>query len=303
MSKICSSSARHQFREDCASKSDNILVKTKTTIKNSVDMIDYCSETKRSSDISCVMINLVLQCMETMLNLELKDVFENRKRKKFKWVNDAIKDNIHNMQDEEEFKRDIKRIFSKKYSIRDVLYYFSKVINYKFKINDYARIHDTGYHNSTGKKKTVKTRKDVLNTIKTVLSNNIPIISVLKMPKSFENTKTGIVENRDVFFKYPVLLVGYSDHLESLIFQNSWGKNWGDKGFGYIPYKVFIQTKLLDCWVITDIIYNEHTYLYPKTGRFEDVKIEIPLLSTESNKENVFSRDDGTDQERETDAI
>jgi GNAT superfamily N-acetyltransferase len=41
---------------------------------------------------------------------------------------------------------------------------------------------------------------------------------------------------------HSVRLVGYDDRRSEFIFANSWGENWGDQGYGYIPYEVFEAT-------------------------------------------------------------
>ena len=56
---------------------------------------------------------------------------------------------------------------------------------------------------------------------------------------------TGIlVSTKDTLFYYGVLIVGYNDNLSDgkgyFTFKNSWGKNWGDKGYGYISYDYFV---------------------------------------------------------------
>jgi len=43
-------------------------------------------------------------------------------------------------------------------------------------------------------------------------------------------------------------VVGYDDHNEEFKFQNSWGIEWGDKGYGYLPYKYF-ETLFTEAWV------------------------------------------------------
>lgn len=46
-----------------------------------------------------------------------------------------------------------------------------------------------------------------------------------------------------------VLLHGYDDSRQEFSFQNSWGVKWGDKGHGYISYKVF-EAMWVEGWVI-----------------------------------------------------
>jgi C1A family cysteine protease len=50
---------------------------------------------------------------------------------------------------------------------------------------------------------------------------------IIPMPKPGEQQLGG----------HALLCVGYDDDRESYIFQNSWGSDWGNKGFAYIPYQ------------------------------------------------------------------
>jgi hypothetical protein len=43
---------------------------------------------------------------------------------------------------------------------------------------------------------------------------------------------------------HTVLLVGYDDSRAEFKFQNSWGEDWGDGGFGTVGYETFEAT----CW-------------------------------------------------------
>jgi hypothetical protein len=55
------------------------------------------------------------------------------------------------------------------------------------------------------------------------------------------SSSSSIIENRAVF------ALGYDDKKKLLIFRNSWGRQWGDKGYGYLPYQYFID-HLQDAW-------------------------------------------------------
>ena len=65
---------------------------------------------------------------------------------------------------------------------------------------------------------------------------------IIRMPKKGEEPDGG----------HAMILVGYDDKKSRFIVRNSWGTNWGDKGYFYIEYKTL---KYLwaqgDCWIIT----------------------------------------------------
>ncbi len=46
---------------------------------------------------------------------------------------------------------------------------------------------------------------------------------------------------------HAICAVGYDDQTQLLTFVNSWGANWGDGGFGFLPYKYF-EAYLSDAW-------------------------------------------------------
>ena len=52
---------------------------------------------------------------------------------------------------------------------------------------------------------------------------------------------------------HAVCIVGYDDGSEYFKFKNSWGKTWGDKGYGYLPYR-YMEEHSMDVWSATDLI-------------------------------------------------
>lgn len=50
-----------------------------------------------------------------------------------------------------------------------------------------------------------------------------------------------------------ICVVGYNDGPRVWKFQNSWD-NWGDKGFGYLPYEYFNNPMGIECYTLVDIV-------------------------------------------------
>lgn len=99
--------------------------------------------------------------------------------------------------------------------------------------------------------------KQDLEIIKSSLTLNLPIVLGIMIYSSFETPfvdKYGIIPIPDtkkerILGGHCILLVGYDDSKSYFKFQNSWGTNWGDSGYGYIPYQYILNTRLSsDLW-------------------------------------------------------
>lgn len=61
----------------------------------------------------------------------------------------------------------------------------------------------------------------------------------------------GESSDESVLGGHAVLAVGYDDGAKVLIIRNSWGDEWGDKGYFYMPYEYIENPSLAhDFWVI-----------------------------------------------------
>lgn len=95
---------------------------------------------------------------------------------------------------------------------------------------------------------------------KSCLAQGLPIIFGLNLYQSFERQrKKGMVPMpsareaaRASHGSHAMLAVGYSDPDRVFIVRNSWGADWGDRGYCYIPYDYLLNSEFNDgdSWVI-----------------------------------------------------
>jgi C1A family cysteine protease len=97
-----------------------------------------------------------------------------------------------------------------------------------------------------------------LDQIKACLILGFPIAFGFIVYESFESEQvasTGIVPmpkpNEKVLGGHAVAIVGYDDTKQLFIVRNSWGVNWGDQGYFYMPYEYVLNVDLAnDFWTI-----------------------------------------------------
>jgi len=98
-----------------------------------------------------------------------------------------------------------------------------------------------------------------LTLLKTALAEGYPAVIGINVYESFESdqvAKTGIVplpkRGEQLLGGHAILAVGYKDDTKIkgqgvVICRNSWGENWGDKGYFYLPYSYFAHY-VTDMW-------------------------------------------------------
>jgi xylellain. Cysteine peptidase. MEROPS family C01A len=100
-------------------------------------------------------------------------------------------------------------------------------------------------------------RLNTLNDVKRSIYEGYPVVLGMAVYESFESdsvAKTGIVpvpKNYErVLGGHAMLIVGYKKIKQTLhlIVRNSWGTDWGDKGYCYIPASFIRKGIIFDLW-------------------------------------------------------
>lgn len=108
------------------------------------------------------------------------------------------------------------------------------------RIDSYSRVHQDAKH------------------FKACLAEGFPFVFGFTVYESFESdhvAKTGVMtmplHAEAAVGGHAVMMVGYDDEKSLWIVRNSWGEEWGDKGYFYMPYDYPINSDLAaDFWTI-----------------------------------------------------
>ncbi|MCA9576502.1 MAG: C1 family peptidase [Polyangiales bacterium] len=133
-----------------------------------------------------------------------------------------------------------------------------------------------------------------LEAWKAALAEGHPIIFGINLYESFDaQRRPGLVPSpspreaqREDHAGHAMLAVGYSDRDQVFIVRNSWGEEWGDRGYCYIPYAYLMNPRFNDgdSWVIRRVEepeLDESTWADDDESLIGDVENELAAMSDE----------------------
>jgi C1A family cysteine protease len=127
------------------------------------------------------------------------------------------------------------------------------------------------YENATKNKALQYTRLyQQLSQLQTCLANGFPFVFGIKVYDSFESKEvqtTGIVPMPNITSErflggHALMAIGYDVEKKYFIIRNSWGVEWGDNGYCYIPFDYLIDRNLAsDFWYVGKVMSpNKNVY-------------------------------------------
>lgn len=106
----------------------------------------------------------------------------------------------------------------------------------KYKVSSYLRVYTT-------------------DEIKKAIHQYGPVLGSFSLTQEFKSMKSdGIVKpvgSSPYAGNHAMTIVGYDDNKKVFKIQNSWGKDWGDHGFCYMPYDLLAYF-VIDLWLVVD---------------------------------------------------
>jgi len=104
--------------------------------------------------------------------------------------------------------------------------------------------------------------EQTLGSICSALAAGKPIVFGISVYSSFEEvepTATGVIPmpkvTDDFLGGHAILICGFNSEKRLFTFRNSWGKEWGDNGYGYLPYEYVLNPDLAgDFWVVDTVV-------------------------------------------------
>ncbi len=104
----------------------------------------------------------------------------------------------------------------------------------------------------------VKDKSEVLSGIKETLVQQLPVMFGFQVYESIRDANDGKIPYPERGEKqiggHAVLCVGYDDALSigastgAFLIRNSWGEEWGEKGYGWLPYDYLLAGLAQDWW-------------------------------------------------------
>lgn len=139
-----------------------------------------------------------------------------------------------------------------------------------------------------------------LHAIKSALSDGYPVIAAIQIFDSFSETHSGFIPHPSVaelkkagsdnlHAYHGMVICGFSDKDKVLVVRNSWGTDFGDNGYCYIPYS-YAQKYIKQACVITEISSSENNMAITKdciNFNLADNNVEAAILQNLIHEDSI----------------
>lgn len=236
------------WKRDLPDYRDLLYTVTRTAkLPDKVDLRDKCSKVEDQGELGSCTANAVVGALEYLLNVNGEE-FEDKSRLYVYYFTREGERTIKYGDVGATNRGTIKAI--KKMGACDEKLWKYDVKKFNTKPNPDCQ--------AEGKKHVISSyfRLKTINQIKTALADGYPVIVGVTVYSGFLSSKVAKSGNVNLPTKreseeggHAILLVGYDESKQRFIFRNSWSTEWGNEGYGTIPY-VYVRDMGDDFWII-----------------------------------------------------
>lgn len=145
-----------------------------------------------------------------------------------------------------------------------------------------------------------------VSAIKSAVAEGYPVLASFTLCPSFNPSSNGLISmptaeeiealnngtaELTLHNRHGMVIVGFDDKLQSFLVRNSWGVEWGDKGYCYIPYAYIENDSLFNFACIITEIQSLPIANVRKTSEMKvddtDISIRYHLCLTAKNQEEI----------------
>ena len=237
------------WRREPVDARDKIYKPTAMVLPRTVDLRPYCSPIEDQGQLGSCTGNAIAGIIECLDRKAGKNIDVSRL---FIYYEERVLEGSIT-QDAGAYIRDGIKVVNKKGAPLESLW--------PYNINRFAvRPNQAAYADALNRKAGSYEKCLNLAAIKNALARGFPVVVGFDVYDSFYNIGSdGImpypnVNSEQLLGGHAVAIVGYNDNTNRLIARNSWGTDWADHGYFYMPYKVIQNTSMSsDFWTITSV--------------------------------------------------
>lgn len=235
---------------------DQIYKKKGSSVKQAIDLREWDSVVEDQGQLNSCVSNAITNCYEIMLNKQFPNKFMQLSRL-FVYYHTRLLEESLNIDDGVEFIRN-SIIATKKYGIcsEELWPYDAK----KFKEMPTANCYFDAASRRIDEYQILFSFQDMFE----VLNDNKPIVIGIKIYESFMNvnSKNPVIpypdEHDTLVGGHSMVVLGYDLSKQQYLAKNSFGSEWGDSGYCYIPFS-YAKANIFEQWCFD--ITNQNTIL------------------------------------------
>ena len=112
-----------------------------------------------------------------------------------------------------------------------------------------------------------------LSEIKKAIATGYPVVFGVAVYETFLQSQDGNIPMPDTMSEelkggHAILAVAYDDLTMQVTFRNSWGAEWGDAGYGKLPYSYFSKRTLANSMWVIKSVENSASALVRRTSEY-----------------------------------